>query len=34
MTRNAMHLYVPFILSAKRSEFGGGDTDDLGTGYS
>lgn len=29
-----MHLYAPCILSAKRSEFGGRGTDDLGTGYS
>ena len=29
-----MHLCAPCILSAKRSEFEGGDTDDLGTGYS
>ena len=27
-------LYAPCTLSAKESKFGGGDTEDLGTGYS
>lgn len=34
MTRNTMHFYAPCVLPAKRSKFGGGDTGDLGTGYS